>query len=232
MNRLLRLGLALFFVFVSGISQVQAAVIYDAANDFSPTSNPNGVWAYGYYLSGVFTPYTVSFSDTSSGLEGWGATAGLGGNPSVFNNPTGSTITVSTLTLDAGELAMHPGPDGEISIVMFTAPTAALYSVGGYFKTNDSVGPTQDNQLSVYINDVLEDSQSLLRVPGSVLPISDFVYLSQGDRIGLGVGAQTYAYNTTGFNVTFEAVPEPSVICFFGLSLLVLGFKRRRQLRL
>jgi|TARA_B110000503_G_C7110058_1_gene397678 hypothetical protein len=231
MKRTLRLGLALLFVFVSGISQVQATVIYDAASDFSPTSNPNGVWTYGYYSAGVFTPYTLAFSHTS-GLAGWGATSGLGGNPSVFNNPTGSPITVSTLTLNAGELAMHPGPAGEISVVMFTAPTAALYSVGGYFKTNDSVGPTQDNQRSVYINDDLEDSQYLLKVPSSVFPISDFVYLSQGDTIGFGVGAQTYGYNTTGFNVTFEAVPEPSVISFLGLSLLVLGFKRRRQLRL
>lgn len=46
---------------------VRASYIYDAAADFSPTSNPNGVWSYGWSatLGGAFQLYTQSGPDNA-----------------------------------------------------------------------------------------------------------------------------------------------------------------------
>ena len=47
MKRLALMVEALALV-VSEVEQASAGIAYDAAADFSLTSNPNGVWSYGY----------------------------------------------------------------------------------------------------------------------------------------------------------------------------------------
>ena len=45
--------------------------------------------------------------------------------PWVAVNATRETITALGITWPAGQLALHPGPNGEYSVVRWTAPAAS-----------------------------------------------------------------------------------------------------------
>ncbi len=140
---------AVAMLLAGGIGQALAGTVYNAAADFSPTSNPNGVWSYGSAtLSNLtagttytFSAYTNNFTD-ASGIQGWGAAASLASTPSVTFNPTGSAVTLGTVVWALSELAFHPGSGaGSVSIVEFTAPTTSYYAVASKWQTDDTTGP-------------------------------------------------------------------------------------------
>src|SRR5688572_25609400 len=111
------------------VPRASAAVVYDAAADFSPTSNPNGAWSFGFEyptLGGLFT--LESSSGSVMGLDYWASNAGPT-LPAAFHNPTSSTILYGgSAVIEGDQLVLHPGQLGEYSIARFTAPAAGTYT--------------------------------------------------------------------------------------------------------
>src|SRR5262249_48801248 len=92
-----------------------AGTIYDAAADFSPTNNPNGVLSYGVSttLGGPLTLYPYHVSDWG-GIDFWESGPGSGGIPPwVGHNGTPNPITFGSVTFEPGQLGFHPGSNDE-----------------------------------------------------------------------------------------------------------------------
>lgn len=109
-----------------------ASAQFDPSAQFSPTSNPNGVWTYGYESVpiGVPSPFNLLTlplpvaSVPGPAIDSWQSPAF--GALGVFHNGTAVSQTVSigpeTSLFNSGELAMHAGPNDEYGMVQFSAP--------------------------------------------------------------------------------------------------------------
>src|SRR5438034_5058444 len=77
----------------------------------------------------------------TSGLESW-TSSSLGVDPRVIHNTNSSPTTFLTVTVPAGGLQFHPGPNARLSVIRWTAPQARVYDLNVAFSGNDSFGPT------------------------------------------------------------------------------------------
>jgi hypothetical protein len=212
----IQLAVALFLVILA-VPQVQAGVVYDAAADFSPTNNPNGVWSYGW-SSTLGSPFNLDVSSTTvDGLNFWeGPVSGVPPvtYPYISHNGTGSTIIYGgTVQMLPGQLAFHPGPQDQYGVIQFTAPGAGTYQLASSFFGVDFVGPTAT---SVH---VLVDGSSIFSGlvngfgAGSGPSFDTTLTLKAGDTVDFAVGfgsRDAYYYDATGITATFSSVPEPS----------------------
>ena len=207
-----------------------AAVVYDAAGDFSPTSNPNGVWSLGFQYPTLGAGFTLESSSGSvAGLDYWASNPGpiL---PGAFHNPTGSTIYYGgSAVIEAGQLVLHPGQLGEYSVARFTAPAAGSYSFSADFIGQDSVyGTTTDVHLLV--NNAIQYSGIINGYHNTASSGAFVLSLNPGDTIDVAVGFGangTFWGDTTGVDFRVTYVPAPGAAALLGLGGLV-GARRRR----
>ena len=139
--------MAMASVTLLSIEKPTYAVTFNAANDFSDTTNPNGVWRYGFSntLGGTFNFYTNNADPIyPSTVDHWTETNSDTGVPSVFHNSTVNPISFFTVSLAPNQLAFHPGRLGEYSIVRWIAPQSGNYSLSTTFIGADIVGTTTD----------------------------------------------------------------------------------------
>ena len=141
---------------------IVAPATYNVASAFSAINNPNGVWNYGWSstLGSTFNP-GIAF--VRSGLKGWAGGIAPDKNPSVLHN--GNTFPVSlanNLSIPAGALVMHPGPNDEKQIVRWTAPSSGTYTIKATF-TRMHTGGTDVHILlngsSIFSGAVIAQSQ-------------------------------------------------------------------------
>lgn len=200
--------------------RAQAGLIYNAAADFSPTSNPNSVWSYGdsATLGGPLTAYTLAQSST--GIDFWDNT-GAFNPPWVAHNGTAGVATFGTVQFLPGQLGFHPGINDEISIVRFTAPMAGSFDLSSSFSGLDFVGPTTTgvhvllNGLSIF--DGIVNGFGAGSGPSFATTLS----LVAGDRVDFAVDFGPnggYLFDSTGVSATLT-VPEPA-----SLMMLATGF--------
>jgi hypothetical protein len=216
----------------------EAGVVYDAAADFSATSNPNGVWSYGESatLGSPFQIYTQAGPDNAdlppaNLLDTWNN--GTRGNytvPSVVHNGTAIPISFNgTITVQPGELGFHPGPLGQYSIVRFTTAIAGSYTLASAFQPMDSLATTDVHVLlnGVSIFDGFVN-------PGDPTSFNTGLVLGAGDRIDFAVGIGSngnYSNDATGLSATLttSAVPEAPTLVLGLASLagfLLVGLRR------
>lgn len=209
-----------------GISLLSGmAFAADAAADFSLASNPNGVWSYGWSstLGGSFNLDTVTaivFSD----VHQWRGNLSGDGNPSVFKNTSGLAIVSGTVRLEAFQLAMHPGPAGEYSVLRYTATSSGLFNVGAAFIGQDAT--TTDvhvlkNGATIYSGGITGFGLTASHLSSQTL--------TSGDTLDVAVGTAGNGFNrdTTGVNFSVQAVPEPMTMTVLALGLA--GVLRRRK---
>ncbi len=206
-----------------------ALLVFDAANDFSATNNPNGPWSYGYKTgngAGAFTPFTIKF--TQQGVDFWAfpSPPPFGALPQVAHNPTASTEIFSTAIVGPGEMTFHPGEQGELAVVRFTAPITTTYSVSSFFQDRDTAANSAD------VSIVRGASQLFFQSIGGSATFTQSLALGAGDTVDfqLGAGANSFFNDNKLISVHITAVPEPhSAIFVVGGMALLLGIRRRRK---
>jgi hypothetical protein len=218
------------FVVVATLAAGGRAAVWNAANDFSATSNPNGAWSYGDYggggSSGTLDPTTfvrlpVQFSGAYGSIEGWEMPGPA--NPVVSHNSSladtvGSFSDPTTYTTQwlPNEVALHPldGP----TAVRWTAPAAGEYQVSGdFFPTQGENAPA-----NAYVYSDTTQEVQFLSV-SSTVSFSLLLDLNAGDTVDF-VAWGDNAYNkTTGLDATIAsvgappAVPEPATLIVWSL---------------
>lgn len=185
------------------------AQMYDAANDFSAVSNPNGVWAYGFKPrpDQAFQLYDIP-SNRGGDLDFWYSSQ-FGVDPCVGHNshedPRRGCPTCEYYA-DPGQLVFHPGRS-QLSVVQWTSPRNGTYDVTIGFL---GVGRVSTVGTYVYLND-----QQLyvapLRGRGQTGEFADRLFIRLGGRIEAAVDCGpdgTYA-DTTGLTFTVHPLPSP-----------------------
>lgn len=224
-------------VFGFALPTQAAPIVFNAANDFSATSNPNGPWSYGMSptLNGTFTQLSATNSYVNGGtLNAWQAASG-----SVFTNPTTTlpgvfsadgAFTQGSVSLPAGALAQHPGSAGQYSVVRFTAPFDGTYDLTSAFSSGDTTGATTD--VYVLLNGSPVFNGTVNGAVGSG-PFAQVFQLAAGDRLDFAVGLGnngTFNNDTTILSANIVATPEPATLGVLGaLGLAGAGYVRRRK---
>ncbi len=220
-----------------------SAQSYDAAKDFSAASNPNSVWSYGYEntLGGTLILYTDKFAPTAS-IAGWYQNIALDVPFVLKNFGTAPDSRFADVVLQPGQLAFHPGPQDQFSIVRFTASTNGLYNLNAAFTPVTTDGTTTDVH-------VLENGTSIFsgfvtgtyNAPSSAPSFLDSLSLKSGDVVDFAVGYGAngnFSDDSTGISATLmpAAVPEASsvvslgVLMSLGLGGLAVSARRRKAL--
>jgi ELWxxDGT repeat protein len=185
---------------------------YDAALDFSATDNPNGAWRYGWS-----TALGASFvQDTShrnvAGIDCWMGEQAGDGNPSVSHNGTADPITPGSMTWQPGQLGFHPGPNGQYSVVRWTAPHAGSLSLAAAFSGLDFVGPTSTDVHVRHNSATLFDGE--VNAFGVGPSFDTTVVVAAGDTIDFAVGYgsnHTFNCDTTGLDAFISYGDSPMI---------------------
>ena len=217
-----------------------ARVGFDAAADFSPTSNPNGVWSYGWTQALGSSFIADAIHESEAGLDFWEGSIANGATPGSFplvvHNGTANTIiTAGTVSVAPGQLALHPGPDNEYSVLRWTAPRNDAVSIRSVFDGFDFVGPTSTDVHVLHNGSSLFDDDVQGFGGSSAVTFNSVLTVAQGDTIDFAVGFGrngSFFFDTTGLSATIATVPEPTARALFfvgSLGLLIHGLRRRNK---
>ena len=225
---------ALPAILAVAVPPTHAGSVYDAAADFSPTNNPDGVWSYGSSTT-LGSPFMLGNTHGNAfGIDYWVGDYTTTG-PSITHNGTQKPVTFSSVTWDVGQLGFHPGPNGEYAIVRFTTPSTGTYSLDAGFIGLDFVGPTTtDVHIIINVSSIFDGNVAGFG-PGSGPTFSEVLALHTGDTVDFAVGFgsdQDWGFDTTGLSATLTAVPEPAGLVQLGLGIFGLftyGSLRRKS---
>jgi hypothetical protein len=215
------------------MESVSQAMTWDAADDFSPGSNPSLPWTYGWSstLGGTMQLCTSPSTWLDGKIDGWRADEDLL-PPSVSHNNTNEEVTESSVTYAAKQMSMHPGPGGEYAIVRWIAPESASISILGSFSGMDHSGTTTDVHL-LYNGTSIYDGMVSGYGAGSTSPFSTLKSVSAGDTIDFIVGFgsnNNYICDGTGLDAQILSVPEPATSILLGIAAACLmGLARYRR---
>lgn len=205
-------GLVLALSFSS--APLAAEVKYNADKDYSVSSNPGAPWSYGYRLgSSPFTLYTEAFKPPI-GLDIWRIPGIDGAN--VAHNGTAETKSEAGRIWKPGQVSLHPGPSGEVSIIRFTAPTAGDFNVEAAFSVGQipDGGPATTTNVSivagkqVLLNDGIDGNADVK----DVAKLARLVTLAKGGTIEFQVaGGADWTYDTTFVRIIITPVQPATV---------------------
>jgi hypothetical protein len=226
-KKLLVVAMTVFALSLGGHARAQS---YNAVNDFSVASNPNGAWSYLY--STPFPSLLPTGRDCIvTGLECWFSGLPEPNSVTIAKNTTASTLSYETIVQSPNVLEMDP--ESHAVILQFTVPAAGTYSIAGDFTGID----TSENSHPVAI---LDDGTSIFSGTianfGGKDPFNLTEMLNVNDRVDFEVmtgtgGSCTYCYLSTGLDATLTVpgIPEPATVVLFSFGLVGLGVIRRRR---
>lgn len=181
---------------------------YDAVKDFSLTSNPNGVWSYGW-VSSLGAPLNFyTFGDYSCpppNVPLWHTQQDCGLQAYIGHNDTDQLICYDTWCLPPRYLQAHPGAHRELTVVRWTAPSSGDFLIQGQFVGLDCTPVKAD------VHVVLNSTSTLQSGPlnSCHLPLSfrQTLTLVAGDTVDMMIGTgpdHNSTYDTSGiqFKVT------------------------------
>jgi len=201
---------------------VGLAQSYSAATAFeqgwTTQSNPNGVWSYGY-SSGFTGPVTLYDQTLQNGVNGpnaqyWvSSSVDIGTSPAAeFND--GPAYDDGNVDFLANEFVLVAGIGGQYSDLVFTAPAASQYSVGGSFRGDQyGVGTV----VGIVANGSVIFSSSVTS-EGQIVPFQATVTLNSGNTVVFSVGPGGGLQNTgLSATITTGATQETLTLTELGL---------------
>jgi PEP-CTERM motif len=218
---------------------IAGATTYNAVTDFSLTTNTaSNTWSYWYNTSTSVSTYQSGLAlnpflfDTTCGFgtSCWDQTTGS--DNLILQNITGSDALFGGSTARNDQLTFYTRSG--IELVRFTAPTAGLFSVSGFFE-GSAASPEVSTQAIAVDGGLV--SQSTATVPfGTVNPFNFSESLAAGGTIDFFIAGTSTTSNSlaTGFDATISpgvtSVPEPATVMLLGGALwLWLGIVRARS---
>jgi hypothetical protein len=116
-----------------------AAPSDDVARDFSTSSNPAGPWSWGWMpsIAEGFKRATGSYPSAAN-VDRWTGD----GEATMFMNRTARVQTLGTGVFMPGQLTLHPGKQGQLAAVRWTAARAGIVRVDATFTRRDYAYPT------------------------------------------------------------------------------------------
>lgn len=188
--------------------------VWDAAADFSDTTNPNGVWSYLYaFPSGNPTLFTQSSVNSSTGWPGWWDYQNIPDSIYMYANNSGQNYYANNRFVPNDSFQMDP--EGGTVFVDFTAPQAGQYTIQGYFVAADTALYQHPYPVEVLDNSSVVWSSTLSNFDdGSVFNLTE--NLAAGDTIAFSVltGSTgcSFCYLSTGFSgiVSVDQTPPPT----------------------
>lgn len=197
----------------SSTDSLAAQPRYNVSKDYSPSTNPSLYWSYGYRLgSDAFALYEESAN--VNGLEVWRRPGTS--DPNVLRNGTKSLISEAGRNWGPGQVSLHPGPSGEISIIRFKTPAAGDYKIDAAFSVGQlpSGGPATTTAVSVTAGKktLLEDTIDGNVDVKDVAKLARTVKLGKGAQVDFNVdGNGSWTYDTTFVRITIAPVQPANV---------------------
>lgn len=225
-------ALATAMLLAVSASSAMAAIEWDSTNDFTnPSTNPNGVWSYGYSstYNGAVTFYdqaTQFYTRTDEPSVGT-SFFGFAGNQSDLTPGFYKVTSGNAYGVAAGEAALHGGANGEFAVLRFTAPTAGLFEINADWKPGNSGAA----DLYLLLNSVTLGYTPSTDLAGAFPTL--ILNLLAGDTISLVLGTSTDQYfsDSTPVNLHIEsAVPEPMSVAVWGAIACLAGVFGYRRL--
>lgn len=224
---------SLFCVVV--VALPHAALADNAAGDFSLSSNPNGVWTYGW-LSSLVSAFNLDLSTTNaaygqSGLSAWLGGQNSQGDPTVMYNGTANPIFVpGATTVQPGQLALNPlGSD--YAVLRWTAFTPGLFSITATFSGLSSAPFGDSADVHILLNGASIFNSTVIGSP-SPASYSGLQSLAAGDHIDFAVGFGSDGSDHDDITaLAASIVPEPGTLGLVGAGLsclLAFRFLKRK----
>lgn len=191
---------------ITAIRNNYRLTVMNAVRDFRPI-NPNGVWSYGWTESRLPSQEFILFSENISIFEGrykWFVSRGGQQSPSITyvkSDAQGSPIDYENVVHSPDLLNLHPGPNGERSVVRWTAPASGTYHIEGWFeginrpKFDRPMKPGTTTDVAVLYNQSFALKDTQISQYRARAPISRDVTVKANETIDFSVG-----YGTDGNN--------------------------------
>lgn len=206
------LSIGLFAGMATALFSATANASQSAGDEFSPSANPNGTWSYGYKVSSE-APLSLFDNGSASargiaGMYGWNAST-IASEPHIYFNSTASAISfANTVTVPPRTIQMHPGPNGELAVLRWTAPAAGTYAIQGSFRGNDAAAA---NRIATIRRNNVEVFGAGVGGLGSELPFALSATLAIGDTLDFAVDpAGAHQNDSTGLTLNIGPATTPS----------------------
>jgi hypothetical protein len=236
-----------FIVLAAGIPMsMYADTVYNVVNDFSATTNPNGVWSYGESPSpnGAFTAFTFTASAPApNSVDFWLNQPFASGFPNYYplvrHNTSGAAIDDGGGFIFPTDMLSLDPSNAQNSGVRFTAPADGSYSFTGSFQGLQFVpnGSGTSSAASIY-----QDLGAPALLSGDIngngkLPFSLLLNLTTGQTVDFRVDSRgDNVSDSTGLALIVDkldqvqtgVVPEPSYAGLLAIGLAGAAFLRKR----
>jgi YD repeat-containing protein len=185
--------------------------VYSAVADFSGSRNPAYVWSYGYRAADDKPPtlFTNRGHPFGAGLDSWYPTDGSC-CPSVTRNNQTQSITPPPDMLN-----VHPGPNGEKSVVTWTAPSTGMVQIEGRFEGIDNATTDVAVLYNPKTNSTSKTPPPTTLFSGQIngfgqrAPFSLIKAVTAGNTLEFSVGSggnNTHYHDSTGLSVTIKPI--------------------------
>ena len=205
-----------------------SAVVFDLADDFSATANPNGAWQYGSSTASypeVAQPFSIYSLPTTRGsaFDFWVHSL-QAADPNVFHNDAATAASSFGYTLQPNQAAFNCA--GSSSIYRWIAPSAGAYSIQADFVALDGGQPhlyvvsngTVLFETILTAQDMTAEFDTLQLVDAGA-PV-DFVLKSAGGFLAVtGIDA----------TITNVPVPEPSSVALLAVGSMLAVLRRTKR---
>jgi len=217
--------------------------IWDFANDFTPSANPNTFWSYGYRTTPASTDLTLmNWNPHLDNIDFWALSGWVelkrffaNGLPSIGKNNTPSAQPFWWPIVPPGKGILHPGNVPEIedlaAVVRWRAPSSGVYEVDATFTAIDTRGVDVFTYVVADGGLVFDDFVVGL---GDTSHYRGAVTLSAGQVVDFVVANRNDTGNRdwTQLDASITPIPEPSTLIIWsllGALGMAAGWWRRRK---